>query len=166
MNMSESVPPTETLYSTQSMTTLPGSTSYESTFTDQSTVLNSSLASSNNLSEYQARYETYKQQKEAAEAQNQNSQAPQIDRVSLYGIHVLTTELVRLSERVRNRVGAPQQAGDTITHDSRSGQIDTNNLLLRGVIENLYEIEAALRATDAQLVSNASVNSSSNLGQI
>lgn len=167
--MGESSVGPESIYSTttQSMTTLPSSTSYDSNFlTDQSTVLNSSLASSNNLSEYQARYEHYKQQKEAAEAQGVASPSPQIDRVSLYGIHVLTTELVRLSERVRSRVGAPQQAGDLITPDSRSGQIDTNNLLLRGVIENLYEIEAALRATDAQLVSHNSSLASSNLGPI
>lgn len=123
-------------------------------------------ASSNHLDDYQSRYEHYKQQKlkieaaeqQASQAQNsQNSENQNIDRVSLYGMHVLTTELVRLSERIRDRVGGSGSGVGQNGQTNNSGKsIESGNSLLKGVIDNLYEIEDALRATDASLYSNES----------
>ena len=139
---------TTTTTTGSSSNTLTSSASF-----DSANFINSLAASSNHLDDYQARYEQYKLEKLKIEQQQEKQQTDtNIDRVSLYGMHVLTTELVRLSERIRDRVGG-SNGNSNQTHGNPQC-IDSGNSLLKGVIDNLYEIEDALRATDASLYSN------------
>ena len=85
-----------------------------------------------------------------------------IDRVSLYGLHVLSSEIGRIAERLRVSVGASKpkksDTNDDTIHDpmlaGKDSDLNPNNILLKGVVENMYEIEDNLRAVDAMIQSD------------
>ena len=139
---------------TTSQTTLLSSnsllTNSESAHTichEQETEL-SNIFKSQNFSEYQRRYEEYKRAKQADEIKSQNNNInSQVDRISLYGIHVLSTEILRLSERIRKYSGATT-SGDNCDVEM---PFETSNPMLKGIVDNLYSIENQLRAAEANL---------------
>lgn len=95
-----------------------------------------------------------------------NVTADKIDRVSLYGIHVLSTEINRLANKIRENLGGSLPIKNKSLEAEDNFNFETSNVLLKGLVDNLYEIEDNLRSVDSVLNSSSSKSRSDPADQI